>query len=91
VAAAGKVAREGRAGADAERTQHCRIVGYVNGIQAYWKLAMRGYTVVPTEFFSGHTHTRCGPATSQAGPITARLGMTEVTVVAYVPDSWREE
>jgi uncharacterized protein len=66
--APGKVASECRTGADAERTQDCRIVGYVNSIQAYWSKALRGYTVVPTVFFSGHTQTACGAASSQVGP-----------------------
>ena len=66
--APGKVASECRTGADAERTQDCRIVGYVNSIQAYWEKAVRGYKVVPTVFFTGHTQTGCGPASSQVGP-----------------------
>ena len=56
--APGKVASECRTEADAERTQDCRIVGYVHSIQAYWSKALRGYTVVPTVFFSGHTQAR---------------------------------
>ena len=66
--APGKVASECRTGADAERTQDCRIVGYVNSIQAYWEKALRGYKVVPTVFFTGHTQTGCGPASSAVGP-----------------------
>ena len=64
----GKVASECRTGADAERTQDCRIVGYVNSIQAYWEKTVRGYRVVPTVFFTGHTQTGCGSASSQVGP-----------------------
>lgn len=67
-ATASNVASECRTGADAQRTQDCRIVGYVNSIQAYWEKTVRGYTVVPTVFFSGHTQTGCGPASSQVGP-----------------------
>ena len=67
-AAPGKVASECRTGADAERTQDCRIVGYVNSIQAYWQKAVRGYKVAPTVFFTGHTQTGCGAASSQVGP-----------------------
>jgi hypothetical protein len=64
----GTVASECRTGADAQRTQDCRIVGYVNSIQAYWSKALRGYTVVPTVFFSGQTETGCGTASSEVGP-----------------------
>ena len=64
----GQVASECRTGADAQRTQDCRIVGYVNSIQAYWSKALRGYTVAPTVFFSGQTETGCGTASSEVGP-----------------------
>jgi len=64
----GTVASECRTGADAQRTQDCRIVGDVNSIQAYWSKALRGYTVVPTVFFSGQTETGCGTASSEVGP-----------------------
>jgi uncharacterized protein len=55
-------------GADAERTEDCRIVGYVNSIQQYWSGAVEGYTVVPTVFFSGQTDSACGTATTDVGP-----------------------
>lgn len=64
----GTVASECRTGADAQRTQDCRIVGYVNSIQAYWSKALRGYTVAPTVFFSGQTETGCGTASSEVSP-----------------------
>jgi len=64
----GTVASECRTGADAQRKQDCRIVGYVNSIQAYWSKALRGYTVAPTVFFSGQTETGCGTASSEVGP-----------------------
>ena len=72
-ATASKVASECRTGADAQRTQDCRVVGYVNSIQAYWSKAIRGYTVVPTVFFTGHTQTGCGAASSQVGPFYCPL------------------
>jgi predicted metalloprotease len=57
-----------RTGADAERTEDCRIVGYVNSIQTYWEGALPGYTVVPTVFFTGSTGSGCGTATTDVGP-----------------------
>ncbi len=57
-----------RTGADAERTEDCRIVGYVNSIQQYWNKALNGYTIVPTVFFSGSTQSGCGQATTEVGP-----------------------
>jgi uncharacterized protein len=62
------VASECHTGADAQRTQDCRIVGYVNSIQAYWSKMLDGYTVVPTVFFSGQTETGCGTASTEVGP-----------------------
>jgi len=64
----GTVASECHTGADAQRTEDCRIVGYVNSIQSYWSKALQGYTVVPTVFFSGQTDTGCGPASTDVGP-----------------------
>src|SRR5436190_8091188 len=57
-----------RTGADAERTEDCRIVGYVNSIQQYWSGAVRGYTIVPTVFFTESTDSGCGTATTDVGP-----------------------
>ena len=64
----GDVLSKCRTGADARRTQDCRIVGYVNSIQAYWGQAVDGYTEAPTVFFSGQTQTGCGPASTDVGP-----------------------
>jgi uncharacterized protein len=55
-------------GADAERAEDCRILGYVNSIQQYWRTTLQGYTVVPTVFFSGSTDSGCGTATTDVGP-----------------------
>jgi predicted metalloprotease len=66
--ASGDVLTECRTGADARRTQDCRIVGYVNSIQAYWAKTLDGYTVAPTVFFSGQTQTGCGTASTDVGP-----------------------
>src|SRR6476620_3228961 len=56
----------------ANTREDCRIVGYVNSIQAYWtsqfKAAGRNYAIVKTGFFDGSTSTGCGTATSDVGP-----------------------
>ena len=56
----------------ANTREDCRIVGYVNSIQAYWssqfKAAGRNYAIVKTVFFDGSTPTGCGTATSDVGP-----------------------
>jgi len=59
-------------GATANQREDCRIVGYVNSIQSYWKgqfaQAGRAYTISRTVFFTGSTDTGCGTATSDVGP-----------------------
>jgi hypothetical protein len=53
---------------DANSREDCRIIGYVNSIQAYWQTAVDGYTLAPTTFFDGGVNTGCGQATSAVGP-----------------------
>lgn len=59
-------------GADANEHLECRIVGYVNSIQAYWagEYARQGkhYVEAQTTFFTGSIDTGCGAATSEVGP-----------------------
>ena len=61
-----------KTGADANARQDCRIVGYVNSIQAYWTGQFRAngrtYEISRTVFFDGSTPTGCGTATSDVGP-----------------------
>jgi predicted metalloprotease len=63
---------ECRTGADANTRDDCRIVGYVDSIQAYWTSAFAGsgqrYVPATTRFFSEATQTGCGPATIEVGP-----------------------
>jgi uncharacterized protein len=55
-------------GRDANTSEDCRIVGYINSIQRYWSKALRGYTISKTVFYSGSADTGCGYATSEVGP-----------------------
>ena len=59
-----------RTGADAQRSEDCRIVAYVNSIQDYWGKQVRGYRPAPTVFFTNQTSTACGQATTQVGPFS---------------------
>jgi predicted metalloprotease len=62
------LSEECRTGADAAERQDCRIVGYVNSIQAYWGEALDGYQLAPTTFFTDSVSTGCGNASSAVGP-----------------------
>ena len=61
-----------KTGADANARQDCRILGYVNSVQAYWKdeftQSGRTYEPAQTVFFSGQTSTGCGTASTEVGP-----------------------
>jgi uncharacterized protein len=66
------MAAECLTGADANSRQDCRIVGYVNSIQAFWtdEFTSQGgaYTPSKTVLFSGATQGACGSATTASGP-----------------------
>ena len=59
-------------GADANKREDCRIVGYVNSIQKYWttEFANSGeqYQPAKTVLYTGAVSTGCGDATSEVGP-----------------------
>lgn len=63
---------ECQTGADANARADCRIVGYVNSIQAYWGSTLgstdTAYVRATTVLFSEATSTGCGAATSATGP-----------------------
>jgi predicted metalloprotease len=67
-----ELAQACQTGADANARADCRIVGFVNSIQAYWKDAYTeaGGTYQPaqTVLYSGGVDTGCGAATSAVGP-----------------------
>jgi predicted metalloprotease len=61
--------QECKTGEDANQREDCRIVGFVNSIQEFWKERLQGdYTLAPTTFFSGAVNTGCGQASSAVGP-----------------------
>ncbi len=68
----GEVQQECRTGADADTREDCRILAFINDVQAYWRREFRelGETYRPatTVLFSGSTQSACGPATEQTGP-----------------------
>ena len=57
-----------RTGADAQQSQDCTVVAYVNSIQDYWSHTLSGYTDATTVLFTDRTQTGCGTATTAIGP-----------------------
>ena len=63
---------ECKTGADANARKDCRILAYVNSVQAFWRaeFARAGAPIHPptTYFESGQWQTGCGPASTDVGP-----------------------
>jgi predicted metalloprotease len=63
---------ECQTGADANTREDCRIVGFVNSIQAFWADAFarsgEQYIEADTVLFSGATEAGCGYASAAMGP-----------------------
>ena len=66
------LAAECRTGEDANVRDDCRIVGFVNSVQAYWEEAFGAsdldYEPAFTTLFSDAVDSACGMATSAVGP-----------------------
>jgi uncharacterized protein len=59
-------------GEDANTRDECRILGYVNSVQAYWTGAFAAvgetYRETDTVLFTGSTSSACGTASAATGP-----------------------
>ncbi len=66
------IATDCKTGQDANSRDDCRILGYVNSIQAYWTdtftASGKRYQPVDTILFSGTTSSGCGTASAATGP-----------------------
>jgi len=66
------LATDCKTGQDANERDDCRILGYVNSIQAYWTSAFsssgNSYHPVDTVLFTGATSSGCGTASASTGP-----------------------
>jgi hypothetical protein len=67
-----ELAQKCSTGAEANRSEDCRIVAVVNSVQDYWssQFSRSGleYRTADTQLFSDATNTGCGSATSAVGP-----------------------
>src|ERR1044072_1713011 len=57
-----------RTGADAQQSQDCAVVAYVNSIHDYWSQTLPGDTQAQKVQVHGRTQTGCGAATTAVGP-----------------------
>jgi predicted metalloprotease len=66
------LAQECQVGQDANEREDCRVVGFVNSIQAYWtdEFARRGgrYPLAKTTLYEQMVQTGCGTAPARVGP-----------------------
>jgi hypothetical protein len=66
------LATDCKTGQDANTRDDCRILGYVNSVQAYWTTSFSNandtYQPVDTVLFTDATSTGCGVASAASGP-----------------------
>ncbi|HYY54416.1 MAG TPA: neutral zinc metallopeptidase [Candidatus Dormibacteraeota bacterium] len=79
-----------RTGADANNREECRVVGFVDSIQAYWSddFARRGasYAKAPTVLYSGYVQGACGLASAAQGPFFCPLDDKVYLDVSFFQD-----
>jgi predicted metalloprotease len=73
----GSAFSECKTGADANRSDECRVIATVNSVNAYWSAELprygREYTPAKTILYSGATQSGCGTASNQVGPFYCPL------------------
>ncbi|WP_270889386.1 KPN_02809 family neutral zinc metallopeptidase [Pedococcus sp. 5OH_020] len=66
-----------KTGADANRSDTCRVVATVNSVNAFWATELpryqRQYTPAKTIIYNGSTRSACGTASNQVGPFYCPL------------------
>ncbi len=79
-----------RTGADANAREDCRVVGFVDSVQAYWSgefaASGRDYSKSVTRLFQGATDTACGTATSSTGPFYCPADQVVYLDVSFFDD-----
>jgi len=77
-------------GADANAREDCRVVGFVDSVQAYWSgefaASGREYSMSVTRLFEGSTDTACGTATSSTGPFYCPADQVVYLDVSFFDD-----
>ncbi|QIM20916.1 hypothetical protein G7075_06855 [Phycicoccus sp. HDW14] len=66
-----------KTGADADRSDKCRVIGTVNSVQAFWGDELvrykREWQPTQTVLYDGQTQSACGTASNQVGPFYCPL------------------